>query len=221
MFKNIPLELFSDRTGIGRNDLKVPWEGVTQVVSLRSIVKVYSVQFMTDEYLGRLLHSVTLAGDADIQPYAGCKIGAFIFEPGIVQVAQTFVERAKYQALLENFGKVFMGLSSIPGIARLPAVVVIGKTVDGFVGLANYVPPIVEFNTGLHLTDGTHRNFIALGLGASTCGIAIEGVDVPFPCQVLNWSEVKVVNEKPPLEERFISLQPNLFRDLKSIGIDG
>ena len=222
MFEAIPLETFQDRTGLGRSNLCLPWHEAGTVVSLRDIVEVLTVQFMPDYYLQQLLHSVTLEGDPSIHPYANCTVKTFTFEPDLVQVAQTFVERKKYQKILEGFSGVFSNIQSINGIAKLPAVVVLGITQQGTRAVAHYIPPIVEFNhVGRNLVDGTHRNFIIRQVGTLISGIMVEGVETPFPCQTLGWNDVQVVDEKPPREQRFIGLRPDLFRDLKYIGIDG
>ncbi len=32
---------------------------------------------------------------------------------------------------------------------------------------------------------------------------------------------MKIVDEKPPVNERYVNLRPELYRDLSAVGIDG
>jgi hypothetical protein len=222
LFQDIPLEVFQERTGIGQRDLVVPWSDANTIVSLRDIKEVITVQLMSDTYLEMLLHSVTLAGDSKVKPYAGCEISPFAFDAGMLRISQTFVERAKYQAIMEGFEGIFKSFKSLNGIAKLPAVIVLGKTENGSMAVAHYVPPIIEwFDNRFNLVDGTHRSFIVHRVGTYINGIAVKGVKVPFPCRTLRWSKVNVVDAKPLPEDRHVDLKRDLFRDLKFIGIDG
>jgi hypothetical protein len=221
LFQPIPLESFQERTGIEAGELNAPWGKIAGIVSLRDIVKVISVLIMTDSYLERLLHNVTLVGSPDKKPYANCEIVPFKIQPGIIRVSQTFVERGKYQAILENFAGIFPMISAINGISNLLPVIVLGQTQNDSVAVAHYIPPLVEFNGELALVDGTHRSYLVHKIGASINGVAIKGVKMPFPCRTLDWSSIRVVDAKPPKAERYLDLQDDLFRDLKFIGIDG
>lgn len=222
MFENIPLEVFQERTGIGRQELYASWDGANTIVSLRDMVDVVDVRLMSNSYINRLLCNVILSGDSKTKPYVGCKISPFAFDAGMLRISQTFVEKVKYQAIVEGFGGVFAHFSSFKGISKLPAVIVLGKIEDGSMAVAHYLPPIIEvFDNRFNLVDGTHRSYIVQSVGAYINGIIVEDVKVPFPCRTLDWFDVKLVNEKPLPEDRHVDLRKDLFRDLKFIGIDG
>jgi len=51
--------------------------------------------------------------------------------------------------------------------------------------------------------------------------VLIRGVKTPFPCEPQHWKDLQKVDQKPPLEQRYPGLKPELFRDVKCIGIDG
>jgi hypothetical protein len=129
-------------------------------------------------------------------------------------------------AILENFQNLFTDFASPRGITKMTAYLMIGTTEqdenDQYV-LAHYIPPIIEIqNNKLVLLDGVHRSFIAARSGANLESIVIGGIKTPFPCTAKPWSEIKVVDEKPPnIEDRYFDLKKELFRDLKGIGIDG
>ena len=58
-------------------------------------------------------------------------------------------------------------------------------------------------------------------MGGTIPVIAVEGIREPFPCALHSWQDISAVDEKPPKGERFFDLKPELFRDLKHVGIDG
>lgn len=169
----------------------------------------------------RLVFSTTLEGQ-DTRPYQDCTIQRARVDPYNLLVGQTFVERPKYQRLIESLNQAFQGFCINHGFAKCISLIVLGKINDGSLALAHYLPPIVEEHScGLHLLDGVHRNFLTKAIGTTIETIIIKGVKTPFPCEVGEWSRVKIVEQKPPRNERFINLKPILFRDLKWVGIDG
>jgi hypothetical protein len=176
---------------------------------------------MPIDYLTQLLKSVTLAGDVNARPYATAEISTMRMDPSQLRIPQTFIERSKYQAFLENFSGVFGKFCVTKGVAKCTALIALGRSTDGSRAIAHYLPPMVEVHDRLCLIDGMHRNYLVMTVGTTLETILIEGITSPYPCTPQGWSSVKVVSEKPPKHERFFNLQPNLFRDLKWVGIDG
>ena len=107
-------------------------------------------------------------------------------------------------------------------MAKSTAAIVLGRTAADEPCIAHYLSPIVEEHGGrLILMDGVHRNFLVRCVGTTIESIVIRQIGEPFPCDVRSWDEVRVVEEKPPKDQRFFNLRPELFRDVKHIGIDG
>ncbi len=222
MFTPIALGDFESRTGLRLRDLCPVWRPDARVVSLRDIVGVTGVQAMPVDYLSRLFAGVGLEGDPLARPFRGCGIDLLRLDPEILRVSQTFIERSKYRALVENFPNAFGDFCLTRGIAKMTAIIVTGALADGSMGVAHYLPPIVEEHAGeLYLLDGTHRNYLIRAAGTTIESVVIRGVRTPFPCQPQRWSSVRPVDAKPPRDQRFHDLVKELFRDLKNIGIDG
>lgn len=221
MFESISLEEFEGRTGVAP---KFMTSGTT-IVSLRDILPetITAILAMPMDYLEALLRNVTLSGDENDRPYAECEIRPIRIDPKGLAIGQTFVQRSKYQDLVENFSKIMGTRFCMPGgIAKLTAKIVYGQTATVEGAIAHYVPPIIErSSSGLFLLDGIHRNFLVMGVGTTIESIQIEDVSTPLPCATRRWHDISVVTEKPPREQRFYDLQPHLFRNLKWTGIDG
>ncbi|MFH1047415.1 MAG: hypothetical protein V1738_03875 [Patescibacteria group bacterium] len=222
MFNPLQLDEFTERTGIARDDLTGIWNRAERIVSLRDLTQVLNVQAMPKTYLQRLLNSITLAGDPSLHPYAGCRIQTLRLDPRSLLVGQTFIERPKYNSLIERFPDLFANFCLTKGFAKLTAQIVLGRLANGETAIAHYLPPIVEqHDARTLLMDGMHRNFILLAAGTTVEAIKIHDVLIPFPCRPQRWDAVCAVDRKPPKEERFFDLEPDLFRDIKSVGIDG
>ena len=138
-------------------------------------------------------------------------------------VGQTFVSRPKYTALMESFKDIFNGFTVSKGLSKLTSQIVVGEDSDEQIVLANYVPPIFEVHDGNPIImDGIHRDFIVLNAGTTIESIVIKNIATPFPCRPMPWDKIKVVDVKPEkMEDRYFDLYRELFRDLKSVGIDG
>jgi len=223
MFLHIDMEVFEERIGISRKQLAHVWDHAEKVVSLRDMVKVESVQVMPLDYLRRLLVGTRLEGDTGEHPYKNCDIKLARMDPASLVVGQTFIERRKYQSLLEGFSDIFHGYCVTRGVAKCNALIVLGRTATNELVIAHYIPPIVEQGDDacLRLLDGVHRNFIVMAVGTTIETIILHGVKVPFPCGLSGWHSLRLVDEKPPRQERFSHLRPELFRDVKFVGIDG
>lgn len=221
MFNNLEMEDFRRRTGISDRYLFTSGLSAEKVVSLRDMPQILDLRVMPMPYLERLLAHVTLAGDPNIRPYESATVETVRMDPANLLVPQTFIERKKYQGFLEGFQNVFRGFCVTKGVAKCTALIVLGKTADGVLAIAHYIPPIIEDHGRLCLIDGMHRNFLVMTVGTTLETIVLRGVSARFPCTPQDWSAVHVVDTKPPKEERFFDLMPDLFRDLKGVGIDG
>ena len=221
-FDPIDLDEFQDRTGIIKTGLVPEWDKASRIVALRDIVSVESSQDMPVPYLQKLIANIGLAGDPKEKPYKDCDLQLLRLDPNSALVAQTFVERKKYNSILENVSELFGKFATTRGIAKLTARIVLGRDEPGDLCIAHYLPPLVEAHTGrVLLLDGTHRSFLVKSIGTTVEAIMIRGVTAPFPCEPQEWADVSKVDVKPPKHERFIGLKPDYFRDVKYIGIDG
>lgn len=220
MFEPIDLGEFERRTSIRpHGDI---WRGADRVVSLRNIRKITDIRLMNDAYLNNLLLSVTLVGDPDTRPYEGCDIKRLRADPTMFAVGQTFVEERKLLNLQAGFYDIFRGSGATSGFAKKGAMIILGEAADGGAAIAHYLPPLVEWHGNRHgLLDGMHRGYSAMRVGTTVEIIKVCFPVVPFPCDFGHWKNVRQVGAKPPKEERFFSLKPDLFRDLKYVGIDG
>jgi hypothetical protein len=217
----LPIALFEERTGIPAEQVAAG-TGATSIVSMRAVARIVSVQAMPLPYLERLIRSVPLVGDRAARPYAECRIDRYRHDPRMSKIGQTFVERRKIDALHESFNDAFEGHDVPSGIAKKGAYVVRGIDASGTAVVAHYLPPIVEQIGNKHaVLDGIHCFSYVKGAGTTIEIIKISDPAAPFPCELRTWKRIRVADAKPPKEERFFGLKPELFRDLKHVGIDG
>lgn len=221
MHEQLSIETFRARTGIGMECLGPLFGDVSAVVSLRDMKTVQQVLVMPRPFLKRLLSAVVLMGDRKVHPYAGCKFSRVRMDPRMLLVGQTFIENRKILEL-GKFESKFEGHDVPFGISKKGSYVVFGRTTEGIPAIALYIPPIVEWTGGYHhLLDGVHRCFHTKTSGTTIEVLKIHHVHTPLPYEAAKWRDVREVDEKPPKHERFHQLQPDLFRDLKYVGIDG
>lgn len=218
--------VFSDfllRTGFTEQDLPfLQTNNITHVISLRDMAVIDTVVVMPWLYCVTLVSKIGLIGAPEIKVYARCPIHLEQIEPSQLRVGQRFVYRKKYTAIMENFRHMFKDFSVSRGIARLTPMIVLGRGRSNTLCLAHYLPPIVEAHSNQRIImDGINRNFVAYQSGPIE-SIVVERVNVTFPCEARPWDDISVVDDKPERQEdRYFDFQPELFRDLKSIGIDG
>jgi hypothetical protein len=211
--------LFIERTGLKFPSISTK---ITKIVAMKDLVKIDDLFAMSKNYMMTLLRSITLEGDNTIRPYENAVIETCRIDPHQLLVGQTFVERGKYQNLVENITNIFESFAIGNGFAKCGSYIVIGRTADGQRAIAHYLSPIVEiFKNNQCLIDGVHRNFITRAAGTTIQSIVIKNVSVDLPCEFGKWDNIRVVNEKPPREERFINLDKYFFRNLSWSGIDG
>lgn len=196
---------------------------VAQIISLRDMKTFETVLVMPREYLEKLIRKIGLVGAPNIKVYEKCSFRLIRMDPSQLYLGQRYVYRKKYTAIIENFHDLFNGFSVTRGISKLTALIILGKDAGGVRSLAHYIPPIIESHERKTvIMDGVNRNFIIKNSGTTIESIVIEDVGVAFPCSVQPWQEIEVIDEKPAREEdRYFDFRPELFRDLKSIGIDG
>ncbi len=223
MFQPIEVREFEERTGLHCSDLDSAGSSVKKVVSLRGVAEISSVSLMKTVYLIKLIRSVRLVGDSRKRPYADSEITVVSMDPRQLRIGQTFAQRKKYQVFMEEFPNLFQAFcGGLSGLSRFQPMVILGRDVEGESVLAHYLPPVVEAVNGhSHLLDGIHRNFVILQAGASIESVLIRNPSSPFPAELHSWDKLRIVDQKPPLEERYFKLREELFRDLKFVGVDG
>ena len=85
-----------------------------------------------------------------------------------------------------------------------------------------YFPPLVEILNGESIAllfDGNHRMALCV-VGASSETILIKGSSVAPPYSGIPWHR-NFVDEKPPVNQRYVDFNPTLFKDFGYVGIDG
>lgn len=196
---------------------------IEKVVSLRKIKKPILINSMPEDYLFNLLRSIGTAGDPERKVYSRAEVLLLRMDPNGLMIGQTFVSRPKYIAIMENFKNIFNGFTLPRGLSKLTPLIVIGKDNENQISLAHYIPPIFEVHAFVPIImDGIHRDFIILNAGTTIQSVVINNIQTPFPCRPMHWSDIKVVDVKPErMEDRYFDLNRGLFRDLKSVGIDG
>lgn len=196
---------------------------IERVVSLKDIEHANFVVSMPSEYLDHLLRRIGILEDPNHKVYRYATIRRLRVDPHDLYIGQKFVYRPQYISLLENFKELFCGFTLPRGISKLTPQIIYGIDKEGFCALAHYITPIFEVHNGKKvILDGVHRDFIIKNAGTTIESIVIEDVSAPFPCTPKKWDEVEIIDVKPErLEDRYFDLKRRLFRDLKSIGIDG
>lgn len=218
MKEPINRKLFEDRIGI--RIPTIPGE-IHCVVPMKDIMHIEAIHLMPKAYLETLIRNVTLEGDPSCFPYKNADIEYGRIDPHMLHVGQTFVERGKYQKLIESLSNLFGGFHSNQGFAKCTSLIVIGYTNEGKLVVAHYLTPIIEVHSRHNLIDGVHRNFITRAIGTTIESITLRGIETPPPCTFQSWENVTVVEKKPPREERFKDLNTFYFRNLGWAGIDG
>lgn len=208
-----------------RERLRLPdIDGISKIIPLRDLKVIQSLIPIESELVVYLLRQIkTLDGR---MPFRNIKVQMFRADPRQLKVGQKFVYRENYQKLLEGVPDIFRRFMVTPGgLGDLGAYFVFGLNGDNHYSMACYLPPVVEKHGGDQIImDGIHRNYITMQAGLAANSILVEGVDLPFPCGIRDWSEVTVIPlaDKPKdLSGRYFELNKGLFRDLKYLGVDG
>ena len=208
-----------------RKRLKLPdIEGMTKIIPLRDLVSIHSLIPVSSDMVLYLLRQIRTLDSR--MPFGNIKTQMVRMDPRQLKIGQKFVYRENYQKILEGVPDIFRQfMVTAGGLGDLGAYFVFGLNGDDRYAMACYLPPIVEKQgTELVIMDGIHRNYIAKQAGLAVNAILVEGVELPFPCGIHDWSDITVIPlaEKPKeLAERYFDLNKGLFRDLKYLGIDG
>lgn len=226
---DIDFGAYAETLGVGRMgfeaQLRLPRvTDIKRVVRLRDIKKITSLVPMSRGFLENLLRRVK-TGNGRF-PFEESHFRLIGLRPTELRIGQRFVYREKYQQLMEGVADIFRDfMVTAGGIADLGPFTIVGLDEDNDCCLAYYLPPLIEkHGDALATMDGIHRSFIAKQTGKTHTAIMIERVNVPFPCGMRSWDEGRVISlaDRPAdMRDRYFGMQQELFRDLKSVGIDG
>ncbi len=192
------------------------------VVPLRDVKSVEDMAFVRQDVLEALLRAIPLRNlEETIFPYAQASIEMYGIEPKGLTVGQTFVLKDKLLGIMTSMSSVFKEYAT-KGLSKMPPAQVYGLDKNGGKVMAFYIPPIVEYHDGRAvLLDGMHRSFICSSAGTTINGIHLRNICTPLPFDEVTWKDVSVVDQKPPIGQRYKNLDQRYFRDLTAVGIDG
>lgn len=216
---SFPREALEERLGFSLNHAL---QGYDTIVSFRDLRSIDHVAFFCWEVLKALVRRIPLrTGEAEVYPYADAEIEVYGVEPGGVAVGQTFMHQKKLLGIMQDLTGAFSSFVT-KGISKMPPVQVYGRTVSGEKALAFYLPPLVEHHGAKGvLLDGIHRSYLCKSAGTTINAIHLQHITAPLLFDPISWEKVAVREEKPPIAERYVNLQPHYFRDLTAVGIDG
>jgi len=216
---NIPLEEIEEKIKMKINgDLN----NYNKVVSPRDLKYVKVMTFMKRDILDRLIRNIPLRQDPSILPYADSNIEVFGREPKGTLVGQTFVLEKKLLSLMRGLENGVFSEFVVKGLSKMPPTQLYGIDENGEKSIAFYIPPIIEIhNNNAVLIDGIHRSTICGSAGTTTNAVHISNVKIELPFTPIYFREVKTVSIKPPIDERYVNLKKEYFRDLGALGIDG
>jgi len=192
-----------------------------RVVSLRDISKIHATTNIDEPLLESLMRNVVIKGTR-VRPYRDCEITTGRITPHNLDAGQTFVVVEKLLGIIGPMGDLYEG-QLFGGPAEMGLHIVYGITHKGEKAMAIYMPAIVEHHNGQKgtLLDGIHRSYLCERLGTIITTVNIQFPICALPFEPRPWNEIKMVTKKPPIEERYIGLNTDLFRDLTYVGIDG
>jgi len=221
-FSPIAVHDFEERTGIQLASVSAEYAPMEVIVAPRDIQEVSAVSLMPDAYRDQLLASIGIAYNRNRKVYKRLEVHLWMVDPNAVRVGQKFVYLPNIISLITDFRESFKGFGTIRGFTQGGAYLIMG-THEGKRALAHYLPPIVEIHGDQWiLMDGVHRTYLARQAGVPLQCLVVHGVQLTFPCAPHSYNEVGILEEKPPhAKDRYWDLDPNLFRDLKYVGIDG
>lgn len=200
-----------------------------RIVPLRSLKEVKGIILFGKELFYRLIRKIPLRNECVIYPYAEAEINIFRRQPEGFHIGQTFIHAKKILSLMENLESRLFASFSNTGLSKMPASKVYGIDQERKKAIAFYIPPIAEVysdnrnGNSVALIDGVHRSYIsrAAGTTINTIHINYVSLDAPLPFDPIHWENAKLVEEKPPIKERYVNFRREYFRDLSAMGIDG
>lgn len=217
----IPVSEIEDKIGCSLNGESRKYK---LIVSPKEIIKVYNLSFMKEKVFYSLIRNIPIKNKytKEIYPYRDAEINVYGVEPKGLKIGQKFALDKKLIEIMRGLeGRLFEGFL-VKGISKMPPAQIYGLNSEGEESIAFYIPPISEIHGDEEsLIDGLHRSKLCGSSGTTINAVHIRGSKVPLPFRPINWDECKIVSEKPPKEERYESLNMNLFRDLGAVGIDG
>lgn len=192
-----------------------------KIIPLREIREITQISFLRKKIFEALIRSIPLRGDKAVFPYAHAVIDMYGIEPKALKVGQTFVLKSKLLNIMSDLNRFFKDHIT-KGLSKMPPAQIYGLDSEGKEALAFYVPPIVELhNYEGALLDGMHRSYICSSAGTTICGVHIKNISAPLPFDPITWEDVSLVDIRPIIEERYVNLKKEYFRDLGQVGIDG
>lgn len=215
---DIPLERIEDEIGM---KLDGDLNGYKRVVPLRKLVSVNYAIFFKKLCFDSLMRGIPIRGTS-IKPYQDSKIEVFDRSPSGAKVGQTFILESKLLSIMSGLSRKLFGEFYSNGLSEMPPLQVYGQDSEGEKALAFYIPPIIEIhNDEAIILDGMHRNYLCNSVGTTIKAVHISRISVGLPFEPINWEDIKLTNEKPPISERYVNLRQSQFRDLEKLGIDG
>ena len=214
---------------IGRNDLeerlqhKVPVvnSDVSTIIPLRDIVAIRHLAIMRKDFLEALVKAIPLRNEAMDQLYADSEIEVYGIEPQGMDIGQTFILSSKVLGIMSDMNSIF-GDFATKGLSKMPPSIIYGLDRQSQSAIAFYVPPLIEHhNSDGVLLDGIHRSYICKSAGTTVTAVHVFNAASPLPFDKIEWGEAQLMENKPPIEQRYRNLNPKLFRDLGYVGIDG
>tara|TARA_Y100000310_G_scaffold331661_1_gene405654 strand:- start:36 stop:725 length:690 start_codon:yes stop_codon:yes gene_type:complete len=197
--------------------------GYNHIVPLRDVFKVEDIRSFKTEVIDKLIRLIPLRSEGEVvYPYEHSEINIFVRGSKGIDVGQTFVLKSKVLGIMEGLGRGIFSDFETNGISHMSPARVYGKDSQGESVLAFYLPPFIEIhNDRAVLIDGMHRNYICMSAGTPINAIHLSYVSSKLPFKPISWGEVDLVDDKPPVSQRYNSLDKSLFRDLGVIGVDG
>ena len=201
-----------------------------RIVPLRAIQSVKGVVLFESDTFEKLIKGIPLRSQSEkIYPYADAKINVFRRQPEGFDIGQTFINSKKLLALMQDLESRLLGGFYTGGLSKMPPTKIYGIDSEERKVIAFYIPPIAEvYNDGKNgssvvLIDGIHRSYICKAAGTTVNAVHINYIspDSPLPFDPITWRDAKLMEDKPPIDQRYKNLRREYFRDLNSIGIDG
>ena len=191
-----------------------------KIIPLKEIAEINGISLLEKGFVQAMIRAVPLKQDQEvILPYQQANFE--IYEAAIEQfrVGQKFVLEDKILNMVTKIRGKFQDFFT-SSISKMSPLQVYGKDCQGNNVLAFYLPPIVENHGGISsVLDGTHRCFLNLAAGSTVKVMHLYNISSPLPYNPVTWEEVKLVKERPPIQERYNNLEMSLFRDFGAVGI--
>jgi len=192
-----------------------------QVIPLKKVVKVEKIVPLRKEEVEAYIRHIPLMSSKDVLPYKNAEISRHMSGPHGLHVPQKFILRSKLMSILEGLDNLYEGFS-FPSLSKRTAHYMFGKDDSERNVVGVYFPPLVEIINGGNIAllfDGNHRMALC-GIGASSETLLIKGSLTSAPYTGIPWHR-NFVDEKPPLEKRYVNLDMSLLKDFDHVGIDG